>query len=319
MNAAMLDARSLCGCEQKSATREQIDAARKLLATEIHFVPSTSFREPRNLVLEDGSCPVGGTEASCKSLIPAEGGERTLLGNAELLDARTERELFRTMNYLKFRANALRVKLDPDRLDVEILREAQQLLARAATVRDRLIRSNIRLVMSIVKKFVSPRRTFDDLFSDGVTTLINAVDKFDFNLGFRFSTYAYRSIARTAYRAVSDEQRTSGRFVSNADDPGSVEDALVRRGSLRDEPTWEKLDGGLARLLDQLNPREQFIVRARFGLGEADEPRTCQAIADELGLSKERVRQLEYRALDKLRKLATDLELEELLRVQPER
>ena len=65
----------------------------------------------------------------------------------------------------------------------------------------------MRLVMSIVKKFVTPQQAFDELLSDGILTLMQAIEKFDFDRGFRFSTYAYRSIARNAYRCVTTPGR----------------------------------------------------------------------------------------------------------------
>ena len=70
----------------------------------------------------------------------------------------------------------------------------------------------MRLVIAIVKKFVTPKHSFDDLLSDGIVSLMQAVDKFDYSRGFRFSTYAYRAIARNAYRTITDQQKMESRF-----------------------------------------------------------------------------------------------------------
>ena len=67
----------------------------------------------------------------------------------------------------------------------------------------------MRLVISIVKKFVGPQHSFDDMLSDGTMSLMHAVDKFDYDRGFRFSTYAYRAIARNAYRSIMDRHKES--------------------------------------------------------------------------------------------------------------
>ena len=75
----------------------------------------------------------------------------------------------------------------------------------------------MRLVMSIVKKFVTPQHSFDDMLSDGICTLMQAVEKFDYDRGFRFSTYAYRSIARNAYRSVTTARKEEARFTRDAE------------------------------------------------------------------------------------------------------
>ena len=86
-----------------------------------------------------------------------------------------------------------------------------QMLAGANQTRDQIIKANMRLVIAIVKKFVTPKHSFDDLLSDGIVALMHAVDKFDYSRGFRFSTYAYRTIARNAYRTINDQHRKTRR------------------------------------------------------------------------------------------------------------
>lgn len=229
----------------------------------------------------------------------------------ELLTASEERELFRSMNFLKYKANALRSSIDPDNVDREVLETAEQLLADATVVRDRIVQANTRLVMSVVKKFVSPQHPFDDMFSDGIETLIGAVDKFDYDRGFRFSTYAYRSIARSAYRTIKNRQKEQVRYQSSGDDVFDVSDE--GKVGLFKEHTWDTLRGVIVKLLGQLDRREQFIIRGRYTLDDDQKKRTFQSLADELGVSKERARQLEQRAMGKLRSMAVDCRLEELV------
>ena len=68
--------------------------------------------------------------------------------------------------------------------------KVERFLAAAQAIRDHIIKANMRLVISVVKKFVTPQHSFDDMLSDGIYSLMQAVDKFDFDRGFRFSTYA---------------------------------------------------------------------------------------------------------------------------------
>ena len=169
----------------------------------------------------------------------------------------------------------------------------------------------MRLVISIVKRFVTPQFSFDDLLSEGIRTLMIAVEKFDYGRGFRFSTYAYRAIARNGYRAVMDRQKESKRFTASSDTLAgdAIEDTCT---SSLDEKTWEALRARLAQFVDQLDRRERFIIRGRYALGSHRRARTFQDLANLLGLSKERVRQLEQRAIGKLKKLAAETPLDEI-------
>ena len=126
---------------------------------------------------------------------------------SELLTHEQESALFRAMNYLKFRAQLLQSQLDVTRPDARTVDKLESLLRKAQAVRDRIVKANMRLVMSVVKKFVTPQQSFDDMLSDGIFILMQAVEKFDYDRGFRFSTYAYRSIARHSYRSVTTARK----------------------------------------------------------------------------------------------------------------
>lgn len=149
---------------------------------------------------------------------------------------------------------------------------------------------------------MTPQQSFDELLSDGLLALLKAVDKFDFSRGFRFSTYAYRAIARNASQNLARQASQQRQQVQlSAAEP--VEDA--RREKTIDERSWERLRSNLAEMMAHLDPREQFVVRSRFALGSQLQARTLQSLAEELGVSKERVRQLEQRAILKLNRLAS--------------
>jgi RNA polymerase primary sigma factor len=289
--------------ERPRLTTEAELRIRQFLEREIDFVPNRSFRS------EKAKATILGQPLPPERMTPASRLPRDLpahlarLCEAELLTAAAETELFRRMNYLKFRANVLRTQLNPAKPDLRQLAAAQAMLAEATEIRGRIIRANMRLVISIVKKFVGPQNSFDDMLSEGTMSLMHAVDKFDFDRGFRFSTYAYRAIARNAYRTIMDRHRESSRFAGGAEDV--LFDVVDERDSgWISEHTWNRLRKQMATMLDQLDRREQFIIRSRFALGAHRKVRTFQSLADRLGISKERVRQLEQRAVDKLRRMA---------------
>ena len=230
--------------------------------------------------------------------------------DVDLLTAAEETALFREMNYLKYRACELRDGLDQEDPDPEAVHEVRALLAKSTKIRDHLIKANTRLVISVVKQFVTPQQSFDDLLSEGIYTLMQAVEKFDFDRGFRFSTYAYRSIARNAYRVVKTAHKEESRVTRDAEEWafGEGDASLAAR---RDEQ-WSNLSELTTELVRKLDRREQFIIRSRYALGAHRKKRTFQFLADKLGVSKERARQLEKRALEKLQDMAADLDIDDL-------
>jgi RNA polymerase primary sigma factor len=281
----------------------------RVLDREIDFIANASFSDPTAEadLLHDEPAPVetdGEFARYPKGLPP----HLARLCEVRLLSAEEERHLFRKMNYLKFRANALRSVLDPETSSAAQVEQVERRLAEANQVRERILRANMRLVISVVKKFVVPQFSFDELLSDGIATLMQTVDKFDYDRGFRFSTYAYRAIARNAFRQVNQRQRELNRTSSLSAEAGfDVEDALPN--SRLTVKTWTRLRDTLGGMLEQLDCREQFILQNRFALGDSDGTRTFQSLADEMGVSKERVRQLEQRAILKLQRLAGDAQL----------
>jgi RNA polymerase primary sigma factor len=284
----------------------------RLLRKEIDFISNKDFRSlDRALEREvlDGAFEVPLESSPLPRNLP---GHLARLCEAIVLTPEQEQTLFRQMNYLKYRANMLRSRLSPHEPDEEVLNKAERFLAAAELVRDRIIRANMRLVISVVKKFVTPQNSFDDMLSDGIYSLMQAVDKFDYDRGFRFSTYAYRAIARNAYRAIIKRQREMVRFGTEMDEAGLDAGAGISESAM-DVRTWTRLRGLLSRVMDRLDRREQLIIRCRYALGAHRKVKTFQMIADRLGVSKERVRQLEQRAMSKLRTMAAELQMEELV------
>lgn len=284
----------------------------RLLRTEIEFISNKSFRTiDRELEREvlAGTTPFEAVTSPVPKSLPSH---LARMCETSVLTPEQEQRLFRQMNYLKYRANALRSRLNPHAPDEAMVMKVERFLSAAQEVRDHLVKANMRLAISIVKKFVTPRNSFDDMLSDGVFSLIQAVDKFDYDRGFRFSTYAYRAIARNAYRAILKRQQESARSVDEVNE-SHLDSAAARPESAMDIQTWLRLRSLLSQMMTRLDRREQLIIRCRYALGAHRKVKTFQTIADRLGVSKERVRQLEQRAMTKLRTLAAQSNIEELL------
>ncbi|WP_166822297.1 sigma-70 family RNA polymerase sigma factor [Thalassoroseus pseudoceratinae] len=216
-----------------------------------------------------------------------------------LLTADEEADLFRRFNYLKYRAEKLRIGLVSKGYDADVIWQIDSLMASAHEVWNELVQANLRLVVSIARRFVDNAHTFDDLVSDGQVALMNAIEKFDYTRGFRFSTYATHAIQRTYYRRIKKKQRESVRLLHAStdlmeempDDSDSVEEEHADMTQIRNLH---------ALISSELDEREQLILCARYGLGDEMESATLRAIGQRLGISKERVRQIQIRAIEKL-------------------
>lgn len=230
------------------------------------------------------------------------------MGNIPVLGREEEASCFRTMNFLKHQLADLQSEARSIRFSHAQEHHLNELIEQVKLIRDYLIHSNLRLVISLVKKFVTPHFTFEELYSEGVVTLMQAVEKFDFQRGFRFSTYAYRSISRALYNYCLKSQQQNTLFV---EDPENIISQTVdtKEDGISASQLWRNMRERLFDLIQRLDRREQLIIRARYALAPSGKVRTFQALADKLGVSKERVRQLEQRAVMKLQSMAMEVEL----------
>jgi RNA polymerase sigma factor (sigma-70 family) len=226
-----------------------------------------------------------------------------------LLSKDQEQHLFRKMNYLKFKAGALLdgMKLDTGRIDSNALRtqdldQVEKYLKEANAIKDMLINCNMRLVVSIAKRHSGQSDNFFELLSDGNMSLIRAVEKFDYFRGNKFSTYASWAIMKNFARSIPEEKNRRERYVTGKEE---LFDAApdVRTDEQELLQTAEQASHKVNRLLDHLDPREREIIRMRAGLDDASGTMTLEKIGEKLGITKERVRQLNVRAMKKLRSL----------------
>jgi RNA polymerase sigma factor (sigma-70 family) len=225
------------------------------------------------------------------------------LYDVPLLTREQEQHDFRQLNYLKFRFVELQQKLNPDRPLARLATEMEGLLQKIATLKNHLIRSNLRLVVSIAKRHLKPGVNFFELVSDGNMSLIRAVEKFDYSRGNKFSTYASWAIMKNFARSVPAENTRLDRFRTGEEDI-FVQSADYRGAGLAEERRNQDQRAAILQLMEELSGREQKVISCRFGLEQDTEPETLEQVGLRLGVTKERVRQIEVRSLEKLRRIA---------------
>lgn len=222
-----------------------------------------------------------------------------------LLTQQEEAHLFRKMNYLKYKASALRAQLDVDRPKSKLMDRIEKLYDESIATKNQIIRANLRLVVSIAKRYVAQPGDFFELVSDGNMSLIRAVEKFDVSRGNKFSTYASWAIMKNFSRTVPAAVRHRDRFRTNAPEMlGSAEGVCADHSE--QELAHTQRVSQVQGILKRLDERERQIVTRRFGLVLGQESLTLKQVGAVMGVTKERIRQIQSRALNKLRKAAEE-------------
>ena len=211
-----------------------------------------------------------------------------------------EIELFRRYNYVKHLVSQERHQLRLSRVSAALLSRLEGYLDEAEEIRTLLVEANLRLVVSIAGKHTSDGPSFLELVSKGNFALIQAVEEFDYTKGFRFSRRASLDIAKEYAKASGrSTELTPKRAASLA----SIQRDM--RGTTADVLALERTRQDLAEVIRQeLDEREQYVILHHFGLIGSPirrKTKTLKQIGDELELTKERIRQIELSALQKLR------------------
>jgi RNA polymerase primary sigma factor/RNA polymerase sigma factor len=167
----------------------------------------------------------------------------------------------------------------------------------------------LRLVVSIAKRHVGPSENFFELVSDGNISLIRAVEKFDFSRGFKFSTYASWAIMKNFARSIPNELKQRERFRTSYDEMFNATEESRANWCGEENAHRQRLQA-VEKILNRLDDREQKIIIHRFGLDYSKEPQTLKQVGEAMGVTKERVRQIEARALNKLREAAEEERIE---------
>lgn len=286
--------------------------ALRVLELPLDFIPNNSFARVKTPAQERqvlGPMPEADAVVKKPRLPAGLPPYLASLYEVPLLSRAQEMHLFRKMNYLKYKAAKLRTKLDPALPKSSLMDEIEQCFEAAVDTKNQIIRANLRLVVSIAKRHVGPIDNFFELVSDGNMSLMRAVEKFDYSRGNKFSTYASWAIMKNFARTIPDEHRRRDRFrTTEAEVFSTTPDDKAELGD--QEAAQAQREFQIESILSCLDDREQAIIIKRFGLRRGHEPLTLKEVGVELGVTKERIRQIEARALTKLRKAAEEEKIE---------
>jgi RNA polymerase primary sigma factor len=292
------------------------------------------------------------------------------IGKVPLLNAEQEIDLARAMEAGADAQEKLDADKDKNELSDKEKKELDQLVYEGEEAKKRLAEANLRLVVSIAKRYVGRGMLFLDLIQEGNLGLIKAVEKFDFRKGFKFSTYATWWIRQAITRAIADQARTIripvhmvetinklirvsrqllqelGReplpeeiaaamnmpvervreILKISQEPVSLETPIGEEEDSHlgdfiqddnvpvpaDAAAFTLLKEQLVEVLGTLTEREQKVLRLRFGLDDG-RARTLEEVGKEFNVTRERIRQIEAKALRKLRHPSRSRKLKDYL------
>lgn len=221
------------------------------------------------------------------------------------LTASQESRLFLQYNYARYQlaqlAQEQHRKVSPERSE-----EMQMWHDRAMRLRSDLVGANMALVLAMAKRTRIPNVEFTELISEGNMALLRAIEKFDVSRGFKFSTYACRAILKSFNRLATKTGRYRERFPTEYDPEMEKSDEDIRRHEEQRENALDDLREILDRNQASLSDIERIVVIERFGLNGSEKGKTLAQVGKIVGLTNERVRQIQIGALAKIRQTLND-------------
>ena len=243
-------------------------------------------------------------EDGCEQILFGSGDRPLNESTGGNLSEESEEKLYLRYNYARFRVASILKRYNEKRIPAPKLRSLLDWSARAIAVRNQIVEPNMPLVLAMIRRNRLLNLDINDLISEGNLALLRCVDKFDCSRGNKFSTYACRSILKSFARVALRTSRYRARFRYEYE-PTLERGDFIEQCRLSDETMClEEVRRIMRENRAALSDIEMRVIQARFlavGNGQDPGPQTLEQIGDTIGVTKERVRQIQLKALRKLR------------------
>jgi len=304
------------GSTSKRLSHEDERLLTQILSKEQDFIDSEVFYEEdaEETIYEDAPDiskpdttwyhPVMDDISSISRTRSVKSSQQVILTGAE------ERVLFHQFNYARYRVWSLQQDVWERADKKPTAEQAEQLLGwhrRAGRIREQIAETNLALVLAMAKRTRMSEVDFADLVSEGNMALLRAVDKFDAGRGFKFSTYACRAILKAFSRQGMKLSKYRQRFPTDFDPKLEKSDFLETKRADFERDTADEVREIVVSNRAELSDVEKTVLEHRFGLesGGHEKPMTLEQVGQIIGVTKERVRQIQNKAMEKIK---TELE-----------
>jgi RNA polymerase sigma factor (sigma-70 family) len=283
----------------------------KVLSEPVEYMDNDLFARPRAEVELMGhkAALLDPQSTDFAPMPPLRAGEPVHAG-VSALSADEEKTLFLRLNYTRYRVYRIVEAHTKKRLPIG---KARHLLAwshRVLRCRADIVRTNIPLVLAMAKRTRLATVDFSELISEGNMALLRSADKFDCGRGFKFSTYACRAILKSFSRVAMKASRYRVHFPTEFDPSLERSDFAEQRREDDEADCVDEVRSLISGNRADLNPVELTVIRERFALaapgGDEPSPKTLEQVGEIIGVTKERVRQIQNKALSKLRQALED-------------
>jgi RNA polymerase sigma factor (sigma-70 family) len=228
--------------------------------------------------------------------------DQAMVGAPQLMKGAEEKLMFLRFNYCKLKLQKLQRLIKKSGLTRGRAEQVIEWHRRFEHFREYLVRTNLALVLAMAKRTRLGEVDFAEIVSEGNMALIRAVEKFNVDRGFKFSTYACRAILKAFSRTAQKSSKHRTRFPVEFEPDMEKSDWADRKRDMVEEDCIDELKAIVDRNLADLSNVEETVIRRRFNWQQQEEhPLTLEEVGQIIGVTKERVRQIQNKALAKIR------------------
>ncbi len=299
----------------RTVDQEQRRRLSQIIPHPIDYMDDPAFHEPdagKKLFARDKHIPRPQTDWYDRILASPSGRAISPSAATPLLTEEQERLLFLQFNYCRFQAEITRQSILPHRVAAGKARRLLDWYDRATDLRERIAEYNVALVLAMAKRFPAGQLDLPEMVSEGNMALLRAIDKFQISRGFKFSTYACRAILKAFGRLGKKDSRYRSLFPVEFEPDYERSDYAEVRAQEEEDTCAREVKRIFQANSPELSDVEQRVIDLRFNMTRPDDDRnlTLAQVGQMIGLTKERVRQIQNKALAKIRQALEDAYLD---------